>query len=140
MSRYLLLTGGTIFLLLGLLHFAFTVADLHRPRRLVPLDLELVDQLASAGLRVARGRTNMWDAWIGFNFSHSLGLVVFGLVCAAAGIYAGPLALPRATLLIPVLVGVIYFLLAIRFWFSVPAAGVAAATGLLFLGWALYPG
>ncbi len=138
MSQYLLIAGGTLFSILGLLHAIYTICDIYRPRRLAPIDKAVIDQMASAGVRLARGRTNMWDAWLGFNLSHGLGTVIFGLVCVGAGVFAWRLALPRAALLIPVLVGVIYFLLAIRFWFRVPAIGIAIGTGFLFMGWLLY--
>jgi hypothetical protein len=94
--------------------------------------------VAAAGVRLARGRTNMWDCWLGFNLSHSLGAIIFGLVCISTGFFARSLAVPKATLLVPILVGVIYFLLAIRFWFRTPAVVIAIGTGLLFLGWMSY--
>jgi hypothetical protein len=137
-SQYLLIAGGTLFSILGLLHAIYTICDIYWPRRLAPLDRALIDQMASAGVRLARGRTNMWDAWLGFNLSHALGALVFGLVCIGAGVFARRLGLPKATLLIPVLVGVIYFLLAIRFWFRVPAVAIAIGTGFLIMGWVLY--
>ena len=138
MSQYLLIAGGTLFAILGLLHVIYTICDIYRPRHLAPIDRAVVDQMASAGVRLAPGRTNMWDAWLGFNLSHGLGAVIFGLVCVGAGVFARKLALPGTTLLIPVLVGVIYLLLAIRFWFRVPAVGIAIGTGFLFIGWMLY--
>lgn len=138
MSQYLLIAGGMIFSILGLLHAVFTICDIYRPKYFAPLNPALIDQMASTGVRLARGRTNMWDAWLGFNISHGLGAVIFGLVCVGAGIFARTLALPRATLLIPVLVGVIYLLLALRFWFRLPAIGIAIGTGLLFMGWLSY--
>jgi hypothetical protein len=138
MSQYLLIAGGTIFSILGLLHAIYTICDIYRPRYLAPKNQSVIDQMASAGVRLARGRTNMWDAWLGFNLSHGLGVVIFGLGCVGAGVFARSLAVPRATLLILVLVGVIYLLLAIRFWFRTPAVGVAIGTGLLFLGWVSY--
>jgi hypothetical protein len=124
--------------MLGLIHAIYTIRDLFRPRHLAPMDQAVIHQMASTGVRLARGRTNMWDAWLGFNLSHGLGAVIFGLVCAGAGVFAHKLALPKVTLLIPVLVGAIYLLLAIRFWFRVPAVGIAIGTGFLFLGWLLY--
>lgn len=138
MSRYLLIAGGTLFSILGLLHAIYTLGDIYRPRRLAPMDQAVINQMASTGVRLARGRTNMWDAWLGFNLSHGLGAVIFGLVCVGAGVFARNLALPKTTLLLPVLVGAIYFLLAIRFWFRVPAIGIAIATGFLFIGWLLH--
>ena len=35
-------------------------------------------------------------------------------------------------------VGAIYLLLAVRFWFRVPAVGIAIGTGFLFMGWMAY--
>jgi hypothetical protein len=102
------------------------------------MDQALIHQMASTSVRLSRGRTNMWDAWLGFNLSHGLGAVIFGLVCVGGGVFARNLALPKMTLLLPVLVGAIYLLLAIRFWFLVPAIGIAIATGFLFIGWLLY--
>ena len=138
MSQYLLIAGGILFSILGLVHAVYTIGDVYRPRRLAPMDQAVIHQMASTGMRLAHGRTNMWDAWLGFNLSHGLGAVIFGLVCVAAGVFASKLALPKMTLLLPVLVGAIYFLLAIRFWFRVPAIGIAIGTGFLFIGWVLY--
>jgi len=138
MSQYLLIAGGLIFSILGLLHVAYTICDISRPKYFAPQDPALIDQMASTGLRFARGRTNMWDAWLGFNISHGLGAVIFGLVCIGAGVFGRTVALPKAALLIPVLVGIIYLLLALRFWFRVPAVGVGVATFCLFMGWLFY--
>ena len=73
MSQYLLITGGTIFSILGLLHALYTICDIYRPKHFAPVDPTVIDQMASTGVRLARGRTNMWDAWLGFNISHGLG-------------------------------------------------------------------
>ena len=43
-----------------------------------------------------------------------------------------------AALLVPVAIGVTYFLLAIRYWFRAPAIGVAAGTLCFVIGWLLY--
>jgi hypothetical protein len=137
-SKYLLIAGGTLFSILGLLHAIYTISDVYRPRRLVPMAQAVIDQMASTGVRLARGRMTMWDAWLGFNLSHSLGVVIFGLVCIGVGAFAERLAVPKAALLIPVLVGGIYLLVAIRFWFRTPAVGIVIGTGLLFLGWVFY--
>jgi len=137
-SEYLLIAGGTIFSILGLLHAVYTIGDIYRPKRLAPTDQTVIDQMAASGVRLANGRTNMWDAWLGFNISHGLGTLMFGLICIGAGVFARSVALPKAALLIPVLVGAIYLLLAVRFWFRAPAVGIALGTGLLLMGWALY--
>ena len=62
MTQSLLIVGGSIFGILGLLHAAYTLADIYRPRRLVPDDPALIDAMASTGVRLARGGTTMWKA------------------------------------------------------------------------------
>jgi hypothetical protein len=118
LSRSLLVFAGAIFCALGLLHALYTF--LHR---LSPADPNVIEQMRSTTVRLSRGRADMWNAWIGFNLSHALGTVIFGVVCITA-------ALPAWIL---VLIAAIYDVLAVRFWFRVPAIaiGVAAATLLI---------
>jgi hypothetical protein len=67
---------------------------------------------------------NLWKAWMGFNFSHSLGLVLFGAGFVYVGLFA-PAAFAASPLLqgCAVAVSAIYFVLALLFWFSKPAIG-----------------
>jgi len=134
----LLIVGGSLFAIFGLLHAVYTLADTYRPRRLVPDDPALIEAMSSTGVRLARGGTTMWKAWLGFNFSHSLGAVLFGSLCIALGVFLKSLALPKAVLVLPVLVSAIYLLLAVRYWFRVPIIGIAIGTLCLFFGWVAY--
>ena len=138
MTSVWFIIGGSLFAILGLVHAVYTLADIWRPRRLVPDDPAVIAAMSSSGLRLARGGTTMWRAWVGFNFSHSLGIAMFGVGCLVVGLSLQSLALPKAALLVPVAIGVIYFLLAIRYWFRAPAIGVAAGTLCLVIGWLLY--
>jgi hypothetical protein len=138
MTSYFFVAGGCVFAALGLVHGVFSLSDIRRPRRLVPDDLSLIDRMASTGVRLARGRTNMWDAWLGFNLSHSLGAVMFGALCISVGVVGRTGNLPKAALAAPVAIGVMYLILAVRFWFRVPAIGIALGTVLLLLGWLVY--
>jgi hypothetical protein len=133
-----LVLGGSIFAFLGAVHAIYTLMDVRSPRRFAPTDMKLADAMKSTGVRLSRGRTNMWDAWLGFNLSHGLGAVFFGVVCISAGVYLEALRLPKPALLIPALVGLMYFALAIRFWFRVPAVGIGAATAFFLAGWLMY--
>jgi len=81
----LLILGGSVFGVLGGLHAIYTLLDLRNPRRLVPADPSVAQAMANSALRLSGGGTDMWRAWIGFNFSHSLGLLLF----AALAIWAG---------------------------------------------------
>ena len=130
MSEAGLIAGGTIFAVLGFLHALYTFTDIRRPRRIVPDDPAVIGAMKATGVRLARGGTTMWRAWVGFNFSHSLGAIVFGLGCIAVGLCLERLALPRAALAVAVVVGALYLWLAIKYWFRIPLAGIALATAL----------
>ena len=138
MTTQFLVLGGSIFALLGAVHAIYSLMDVRRPRRFAPEDRTVADAMKSTGVRLSRGRGNMWDAWLGFNISHGLGALFFGAVCISAGVYLDALSLPKPVLLIPALVGLMYFALAIRFWFRVPAVGIGAATAFFFAGWLMY--
>jgi len=80
----------------------------------------------------------MWRAWVGFNFSHSLGVLVFSFGCIAIGSTLSSLALPKAAMLVPVAIGVLYLGLAVRYWFRIPAIGIAAGTLCFTIAWLVY--
>lgn len=79
--------------------------------------------------------TNMWWAWLGFNFSHSLGAVAFGLVYLIltltdfAVIASNPLLLG-----LPVVVSGTFLLLAWRYWFIIPLVGIGIGFGCFVVG------
>jgi len=117
LSRYLVVFAGAIFCALGLLHALYTFLD-----RLAPVDPRVTEQMKLTSIRLSRA-TNTWDAWLGFNLSHSLGAVVFGVVCITAAMPAWILAIIAA----------IYELLALRFWFRVPAIAIGIAAACLLI-------
>ncbi len=80
----------------------------------------------------------MWQAWVGFNFSHSLGVVLFGALCLAAGAAITPLSLPGWVLLLLAAIGLLYVVIAALYWFRIPIAGAAIGTACLFAAWLTY--
>jgi len=132
------MAGGAVFLLLGVLHAVYTLTDISKPRRIVPTDPALISYMRESTVRLSRGGSTMWDAWVGFNLSHSLGAILFALGCIATGHFLVQLALPKAALLIPVAIGMLYLAMSIRYWFRVPTTGISIATALLLAGWVLY--
>jgi hypothetical protein len=137
-SGLLLIAGGGIIALMSLLHAVYTYADIARPRYLVPSEPALREAMMRGGLRLSRDATTMWKAWVGFNFSHSLGVAMLGAACLFLGLDLQALAPPRAVLLLPPALGLLYFWLALRYWFSAPAIGVGIATLCLASAWLLY--
>ena len=125
LSRYLYLAGGVPFLFLGGAHALATPVRRDRPRGLSPSDPALANAMSTATLRLTR-RTDMWLAWVGFNLSHSLGAVLFGVVSLLVGRNElafrteAPLFGPLA-----ILVSGTYLLLGIKYWFRTPIIGIA---------------
>jgi hypothetical protein len=137
-SAILLAVGGAVFAVLGVLHAVYTWSDLREPRRIVPDDPAVIEAMSNSSVRLSRGGTTMWRAWVGFNFSHSLGAVMFGLACITLGRMLDSFTPPKAALVVPVAIGCIYLWIAIRYWFRIPVMGVAAATVCFALAWLTY--
>lgn len=131
MTHFLLFSAGVIYCGLGALHAALTVWS--AGRAFSPVDQHLRAAVQSAPLRL-HPDLRFWDAWLGFNWSHSLGLIVFGLtVILFAGqdhqIYRSDVA-PTVGI---AMIACVYVLLAVRYWFWVPAAGTGLAALLVLL-------
>lgn len=137
LSRYLFLAGAVPFLVLGFAHAIATPLHLGQTKGLSPADAGLARAMSETPLRLTR-RTNMWLAWVGFNLSHSLGAVVFGVVVlligrstasfTAEGGLFGPLA---------IVVSAGYLILAIRYWFRTPIVACGVSVVLFVSSWLL---
>jgi len=133
--KYLFIAGAVPFLVLGTLHIVYTLMDEWRPRRLAPRDRDLIERMRTSTLVLTR-ETTVWRAWIGFNLSHGLGVVLFsGGVLYMAALHFEPVqnAAPEVLLAVPVIAAV-YFGLSMRYWFSIPAIGSGLGAGLLLAG------
>lgn len=137
MSEILLLVAGGIFVVLGFLHALYTLADERRPRRIVPDDPAVRDAMGATGVRLARGGTTMWRAWIGFNLSHALGAVLFGALVMLLGVSWTDPAPPRFVLLLPLGVTLLYLVLSVRYWFRIPTAGILVSSACILAAWLL---
>ena len=135
MVAILLILGGALAVILGSLHTVYTLLDLRNPRWLVPDDPAVAQAMAHSALRLSSGGTDMWRAWIGFNFSHSLGVLLFGTL----GIWAGchTKNLPAGILPTLTLIGCVYLTLSLLYWFRGPAIGTGICTGCFALAWIL---
>jgi hypothetical protein len=137
LSRLLALAGALPFVFLGAVHAIHTPTSVEQRKGLSPRDISLPAAMARSGLGLTR-RTDVWRAWVGFNFSHSLGAMLLGALVLlavrspAAFALDGPVVLPLATL-----VAGIYLLLAIKYWFRTPAMGVALGLVCLAGAWIL---
>ncbi len=116
--------------LLGLAHLIFTFWG----PKLLPRDAALKDAMDGVTLFITR-QTTVWRAWIGFNASHSMGLLFFGLTYGYLAI-AHPDFLFQSTFLQGVGVAMLtgYVVLAKRFWFITPLIGASLSWVLFVLG------
>jgi hypothetical protein len=138
MTRYLFLAGALPYLILGTAHAFATPLRPGDARGLSPRDPELAGRMAQSAVRITR-RTNLWLAWVGFNLSHSLGVVLFGLFVVAIGRSDESFA-AQAALCVPLatVVAAAYLYLATQYWFRTPILGCAFAL-LAFAGsWTLW--
>ena len=133
-----LIFGGVIFILFGLLHAIYTFSDIQNPRRLVPDNPAVADAMSGSKVRLSRGGTDMWRAWVGFNFSHSLGAILFGALAVCTGDCLSRLTFPSWSLLIFVMIGLVYLVLGWLYWFRIPVAGIAIATACFIAAWMTY--
>jgi hypothetical protein len=130
--------AGLIYIVLGLLHAIFTLIDERHPRRLAPDDPAVVTAMQTSKVRLSRGATTMWQAWISFNLTHSLAAIIFGVVCIVVTANFGLLVFSPWTLLALAGTSALFALIGLRYWFGVPRAGTLIATGCLAVAWALY--
>ena len=119
----LMLTSAAVIAALGALHLLYTFHG----RKLTPRDPALQAAMASVPLVLTR-ETTMWKAWVGFNASHSMGALLFGLVYGWFAL-TNPAQLFASWFLLAVGFAMLGGLAALgrAYWFSVPFRGIAIA-------------
>lgn len=130
LASYLIASSAAVILVLGSVHLLYTYFG----PKLLPRDPELRKSMESVS-PVISSETTMWKAWVGFNASHSLGAILFGLVYGYLSLAHGPmlmsswflLSVGLATLGVLVVLGRLY-------WFRVPLIGISLAAMLFVAG------
>ena len=84
-------------------------------------------------------RISLWQAWVGFNFSHSLGAVLFGAAVVVVGRSEASFQ-SQAHVFLPfaVVVASTYLAIGIRYWFVKPITGIAISTACFVMAWGLW--
>ena len=119
-SRILMTASAGILLVLGIVHLIYTFSG----SGLLPRDATLQATLNQAPLSITK-ETTVRRAWTGFNASHGMGLIFFGLIYGFLALYHTELLFDSAYLLavgFAVLTG--FCVLAKLYWFSVPLVGL----------------
>jgi hypothetical protein len=137
LGRWLFLAAALPYVVLGILHAVHTPRRPEDRKGLSPSDAALPAAMKASPLRLTR-RTDVWLAWVGFNFSHSLGVVMLGVVALLVArdpvtfACQGPFFRPLA-----IVVSALYLVLAARYWFRTPIAGCALSLVLFVASWIL---
>ena len=122
MGQIFLAAGGLVILVMGTLHGVLTLRDVVTPRSFTPTDDAV--RLAMQGARVAFDRRlNLWKAWLGFNLSHSLGVVLFGGCLLFASAHFAAFATSYFLQAVCIGFAAAYFVVSLRFWFRGPVIG-----------------
>jgi hypothetical protein len=129
-ASLLVVASAAIVLVLGTLHLLYTF----RGNKLDPREPGLRQAMEQSTPRITR-ETTVWRAWVGFNATHSLGLMLFALIyaylaLAAPALLFGSLFLQGLGLVLLTS----YVVLARRYFFSVPFRGIVLATLLYAAG------
>jgi len=130
--------AGAIYGLLGALHAVYTLLDIRDPRRIVPDDPAVITAMQASKIRLTRGESTVWQGWIGFNLSHSLGALMFSAACFIVAAALRRFAFSPWVLLALTAVSAVYLLLAAQYWFRIPILGTAVATACLGAAWLIY--
>lgn len=132
-EQYLIITGSTIFLVLGTIHLVYTFFS----DKFLARQAETVERM-KADFPVLTRQTTMWNAWVGFNASHSSGAMFIGLVNIILALEHFEVllnSLPMQWLDISTMT--FYLFLAKRYWFSIPLRGIALAAFCFLLSFIL---
>jgi hypothetical protein len=138
MVAVLLGLAGVIYGVLGTLHAVFTFIDERHATRLAPSDPAVTAAMRASHLRLSGGATTMWQAWISFNLTHSLAALLMAAACFITATTLGKFAFPPWALFALAGTSLLFALIGQRYWFGVPRAGTAVATGVLLLAALVY--
>jgi len=120
-ARILMVLSASIILTLGVLHLVYTFWG----PNLTPRDPTLQISMSQIS-PVITNETTMWRTWVGFNASHSMGLILFGLVFGYLALAHAQLLFQSAFLLLvglAMLIGLV--VLCKIYFFSAPLTGVS---------------
>ena len=129
-SSVLIAASAAVILFLGLMHLLYTF----RGPLLQPRDPDLTARMMMVSPVISR-ETTMWKTWLGFNATHSFGLILFGAIygylaiCHSAFLFHSRFLLALGFTL---LLG--YAVIAKLYFFSAPFRGVVLATALYLIG------
>ncbi len=124
MPTILWIAGSFIFVVLGAMHLAYTFFT----TKFKPRDPAVNLAMMNTSPRLTK-ETTMWNAWIGFNGSHSTGAIFFGLVNIILALENFSLIQHSVSFIILNAVTLVFYnWLGRRYWFRIPNTGILIAS------------
>jgi hypothetical protein len=121
-ARILMVLSASIIFTLGAVHLVYTFWG----PQLTPRDPALQVSMSQISPVITK-ETTMWRCWVGFNASHSMGLILFGLVFGFLALAHGQLLFQSPFLLVVRLATLGGFVVLSKvYWFSSPFTGTSA--------------
>ena len=119
-ARILMVLSASIVFTLGVVHFVYTFWG----PRLTPRDPALQISMSQISPVITK-ETTMWRCWVGFNATHSMGLILFGLIFGFLALAHGQLLFHSPFLLVVglTMLGGLAVLFKVYF-FSAPFTGI----------------
>ena len=122
-ARILMVVSASIALTLGVIHLVYTFWG----PNLTPRDPALQISMSQVSPVITK-ETTMWRCWVGFNASHSMGLILFGLVFGFLALARGQLLFHSPFLLVVGLATLGGFVaLSKLYFFSTPFIGMSVS-------------
>jgi hypothetical protein len=120
-AKILMVLSASVILTLGVVHLVYTFWG----TKLTPRDPALEISMSQTSPVITK-ETTMWRSWIGFNATHSMGLILFGLVFGFMA-WAHSEVLFRSPFLLGVGLAMLGGLVVLckLYFFRVPLAGVS---------------
>jgi hypothetical protein len=120
-ATVLMVLSASIIFTLRFVHLVYTFCE----PKLTPRDPALQISMSQIAPVITK-ETTMWRCWVGFNASHSMGLILFGLVFGFLVLAHGRLLFQSPLLLVVglAMLGGLVVLCKVYF-FSVPLAGIS---------------
>lgn len=122
-ANYWWIIGSGFLLMLGIIHLLYTFFTNKFSSR-----NNVVIHEMKISFPVLTKKTTIWRAWVGFNASHSIGVIFIAVINIFIALQH-PIILHTSLfyLLFNLAVAIFYLWLAHKYWFTIPFAGILLA-------------
>jgi hypothetical protein len=121
LAKYLWISGSLVMGALGVVHMIYTFFT----NQFFPRDKNLMEEMNNVSPLLSK-EISMWKAWIGFNGSHSSGILFLAIInCFLAIEYFPLVQKSHFFFLFNIVTIAFYVFLASTYWFTIPLIGVS---------------